>query len=101
MDALLRFTQPSTNEIVLTCVSGQNLNALLVMLDQSGIAFVEQIPARTGLFCVPLGNAYRVFQSVWNAEDNVFNNYMVYTLTWIPLPPAAPVLVREEPYEHI
>jgi hypothetical protein len=110
-EILLRYTSSEKFELVLSAAPKDTFDDLLRWLDKQGIAFVDSVPEKSGLFCVPQKPAYCVYQSVWNAEDNMFNSYLIYSLQWLwfgkdaredkdgkdvaEAIPAIPILVRE------
>jgi hypothetical protein len=108
MEILLRYTSSEKFELLLAAAPLESFDVLLRWLDRQGIALVDSVPERAGLFCVAQKPSYCVYQSVWNAEDNMFNSYLIYSLQWLLFAPdkgreeagaedfpAAPVLVRE------
>lgn len=103
-EILLRYTSTEKFELLLSAAPLESFDVLLRWLDRQGIALVDSVPEKAGLFCVRQNPAYCVYQSIWNAEDNMFNSYLIYSLQWLPwfgkeplepAIPAIPVLVRE------
>jgi hypothetical protein len=108
-EILLRYTSTEKFELLLSATPLESFDALLRWLDKQGIALVDSVPEKAGLFCVDQKPSYCVYQSIWNAEDNMFNSYLIYSLQWLPwfgkderedkkledAIPAIPVLVRE------
>ena len=108
-EILLRYTQSEKFELLLASTLEDTFDVLLKWLDKQGIAFVDSVPDKPGLFCVPQKPSYGIYQSIWNESDNMFNSYLIYSLQWLPWfgkdaredkkpeddIPAAPVLVRE------
>jgi hypothetical protein len=111
-EILLRYTSSEKFELLLASTPLESFDVLLRWLDKQGIALVDSVPEKAGLFCVHQKPSYCVYQSVWNAEDNMFNSYLIYSLQWLwfkseysngfgkdPVVqeaiPAIPVLVRE------
>lgn len=103
-EILLRYTSTEKFELLMSAAPWDSFDVLLRWLDKQGIALVDSVPDKAGLFCVSQKPSYCVYQSVWNAEDNMFVSYLIYSLQWLPWwdkgqkeleIPAAPVLVRE------
>lgn len=83
MEFLLRYNNNDKNELITAAEPKESINALLKYLDKAGIALVDNIPEKQGLFCVDEKVAYRVYQSVFNKEDNTFECYLIYSLQWL------------------
>ena len=83
-EVCLRYTSSEKFELLLSAAPLESFDVLLKWLDKQGIALVDSVPERPGLFCIPQKPAYCVYQSVWNAEDNMFNSYLIYSLQWLP-----------------
>lgn len=83
-EILLRYTSTEKFELLLSAAPWESFDVLLRWLDKQGIALVDSVPEKAGLFCVPQKPAYYVYQSVWNKEDNMFNSYLIYSLQWLP-----------------
>ena len=107
-EILLRYTSTEKFELLLSATPLESFDVLLRWLDKQGIALVDSVPEKAGLFCVSQKPSYCVYQSIWNAEDNMFNSYLIYSLQWLwfgkderedkkleDAIPAIPVLVRE------
>jgi hypothetical protein len=85
MEFLLRYNNNDTNELITASEPKESINVLLRYLDKAGIALVDFVPPeKPGLFCVFEQVAYRVYQSVYDKEDNTFNCYLIYSLQWLP-----------------
>lgn len=84
MEFLLRYNNNDKNELITAAEPKESINVLLKYLDKAGIALVDNIPEKQGLFCVDEKVAYRVYQSVFNKEDNTFECYLIYSLQWLP-----------------
>ncbi len=84
MEFLLRYNNNDKNELITAAEPKESINVLLRYLDRAGIALVDNIPEKQGLFCVNENIAYRVYQSVFNKEDNTFESYLIYSLQWLP-----------------
>lgn len=114
MEFLLRYNNNDKNELITASEPEDAINQLLRYLDKAGIALVDYIPDKQGLFCIDEKVAYRVYQSVYNKEDSQYESYLIYSLQWVPwgekqakcleesekekseaLPEAPPALIRE------
>jgi len=84
MEFLLRYNNNDKNELITAAEPKESINVLLKYLDRAGIALVDSVPERQGLFCVNEKVAYRIYQSVFNKEDNTFESYLIYSLQWLP-----------------
>ena len=84
MEFLLRYNNNDTNELITAAEPEETINELLKYLNKAGIALVDSIPEKVGLFCVNEKVAYRVYQSVFNKEDNTFECHLIYSLQWLP-----------------
>ena len=85
MEFLLRYNNNDKNELITAAEEKESINVLLNYLDKAGIALVDFVPSdKAGLFCVFEQVAYRVYQSVYDKEDNRFNSYLIYSLQWLP-----------------
>jgi hypothetical protein len=85
MEFLLRYNNNDKNELITAAEPKESINVLLKYLDKAGIALVDFVPPdKQGLFCVFEQVAYRVYQSVYDKEDNTFNCYLIYSLQWLP-----------------
>jgi hypothetical protein len=85
MEFLLRYNNNDKNELITAAEPKESINVLLRYLDKAGIALVDFVPPeKQGLFCVFEQVAYRVYQSVYDKEDNTFNCYLIYSLQWLP-----------------
>ena len=79
MEFLLRYNNNDKNELITAAEEKESINVLLNYLDKAGIALVDFVPPdKAGLFCVFEQVAYRVYQSVYDKEDNRFNSYLIY-----------------------
>jgi len=85
-EILLRYTQSEKFELLLSAAPLESFDALLRWLDKQGIAFVDSVLDKPGLFCVPQKPSYCVYQSIWNESDNIFNSYLIYSLQWLAAP---------------
>jgi hypothetical protein len=84
MEFLLRYNNNDKNELITAAEPKESINVLLKYLDRAGIALVDNVPDKQGLFCVNEKVAYCVYQSVFNKEDNTFESYLIYSLQWLP-----------------
>jgi hypothetical protein len=85
MEFLLRYNNNDKNELITAAEPNESINVLLKYLDRAEIALVDFVPPdKQGLFCVFEQVAYRVYQSVYDKEDNTFNSYLIYSLQWLP-----------------
>ena len=85
MSSLLRVAG-STYDLILTTAPANTLNALLAWLVAQGISLVPAVPEAAGLYCVQDVAVFKVFQSVWNVSDGLFQSQLVYTLQWLAAP---------------
>lgn len=91
--ALLQYNNNDVNTIVKYSPAIDTLNALLSWLDANGIGYINYIPNTKGLWCVDSGGFLRVYQIIYDAENNVYNSTLVYSLQWIATPQGFTVTV--------
>ena len=85
---LLRISSAAYS-LLISVAPNDAFDSLMTWLTARDIAFVPALPAQNGLFCTeeaPL--TYRVFQSVWVPQDNMFIPTLIYTLQWVAWNPA-------------
>ncbi len=85
MSSLLRVAG-SVYDLILNATPANQLNVLLAWLVAQGIALVTAVPEVDGLYCVQEVAVFKVYQSVWNASDGIFQSQLVYTLQWLSAP---------------
>lgn len=84
MNILLRSDNSQNYKLLISSNPEDSFNELLKYLDRCGIAYVDTIPEKNGLFCVPDKNdRYNIYQTVFNKEDNMYDSYLIYSLQWL------------------
>jgi hypothetical protein len=85
MEILLRYNNDDKKELLISSSPENTFNELLKYLTKIGIAYVESVPEKEGIYCVSDKDteSYRVYQSVFNKEDQRYEAYFVYSLQWL------------------
>lgn len=85
MEILLRYNNNDKNELLISSTPENTFNELLRYLTKIGVAYVDSVPEKEGIYCVSDKNtdSYRVYQSVFNKEDERYEAYFIYSLQWL------------------
>jgi len=80
---LVLYNNDDKNVLVMASSRVDSLNNLLNWLERSNILYVPVLPEQQGVFCVDEKIAYRVYQVIYDKENNVYNNSLIYSLQWV------------------
>jgi hypothetical protein len=85
MEILLRYNDNDKKELLISSSPENTFNELLRYLTRSDISYVDSVPEKQGIYCVSDKDtqSYRVYQSVFNKEDQLYEAYFIYSLQWL------------------